>query len=280
MKILILGSSGTLGTGIEEACREREIEFVSLTHNDFEIADFNESDITKHGCDALINCAGLMGVPNCEEDPNKTFAINSIPVRKLAQICEKNNIIFIQPSSHGVFDGTNNPVTEVSLPNPVNTYSISKYVAERFTLNFCTKHYIPRLPILFGKKKNEPVGFIDKIPLWIKSGNPLRMATDKCDTLAYNKDVGGKIIDLILEKMPYGIYHIFNKGNPSYYDYACKVRDLLALNTEIQKALDSDFPSKGPKAKSIQMSSIKISTLRGWEGALFDFIKNNEGYFG
>ncbi|GAI50662.1 unnamed protein product, partial [marine sediment metagenome] len=92
MKILILGSTGTVGTGIEEACINRKIDFVSLSHNDFEITDFKESEITKYNCDVLINGAAMMGVDSCEKEPAKAFAINSASVNKLVKICQENNM--------------------------------------------------------------------------------------------------------------------------------------------------------------------------------------------
>jgi len=279
MKLLILGSTGTLGTGMEEACKKRELDYVSLTHNDFEITDFPEISITKYNPDALINCIALMGVNPCEEDPTRTFSINTTPVKKLAKICQENNITFIQPSTHGVFDGTKNPYDEDGRTNPVNTYSISKYAAEFYARNNCDKHYIARLPILFGKKRNTPVGFIDKIPLWLKEGKPLKMAIDKHDTLAYNKDAANKILDLIQEKRPEGIYHIYNAGVPSYYEFACKLRDLYGFKNKIEKALDSDFPSKGKKALEIKMTSTKLPAMRSWNEALEEFIKKDCGHF-
>lgn len=277
MKVLILGSTGTLGTGVEEACKERNIDFVSLTHDDFEITDFKESEITRHNCDVLMNGVALIGINPCEEDPIRTFAINSAPVNKLAKICQENNIIFIHPSTHGVFDGRDNPYTEESKPNPLNTYSITKYASECFAKR-CDKHYITRLPILFGKKKNKPIGFMDKLPIWLKEGKVLKMATDKHDSVAYNKDVANKFIDLIEEGRPSGIYHVFNEGMPSYYEFACKLRDLYGLNNEIKEALDSDFPSKGPKSLGTKLSSIKLSPMRTWDEALEEFIKKDGGH--
>lgn len=279
MKLLILGSTGTLGTGIEEACKEKNIEYVPLTHNEFEIGTFTESEITQYGCDTIVNCVALMGVNLCEENPNKTFSINSTPVRKLAQIAQENRMVLVQPSTHGVFDGRNNPYTEDSNVNPLNTYSISKYASECFTRNWCEEYFITRLPILFGKKKNTPVGFIDKLPIWLKEGKELRMAIDRRDSLAYNKDVGKEIIRLIESKMQSGTYHIFNSGQPTYYEFACRLRDLYGFGNKIIKAKDSDFPSDGPKAQSIEMSSVFIPPMRSWDAALEEFVRIDGGHF-
>jgi len=276
MKILILGATGTLGTGIEEVCINRKISFVSLSHRDFEIMDFKESEITKHNCDVLMNGVALMGVNPCEENPARAFAINSAPVNKLAKICQKKGIVLIQPSTQGVFEGGEEFYTEESKPNPITAYGISKYSSEFFVKNRCDKYYIARFPILFGKKRNKPIGFIDKLPMWLKEGKVLRMAVDKHDSLAYNKDVANKVIDLVEEGRPSGIYHIFNEGVPSYYELACKIRDLYGLDNEIKKALDSDFPSLAPKSPSTKMSSIKLPPMRKWDDALEEFIKENE----
>lgn len=278
MKLLILGSTGTLGTGIEEVCKEKSIAYVSLTHKDFEITDFKDSDIIRYDCNIIVNCVALMGINPCEEDPNKTFAINSTPTYRLAGICQKNDLILVYPSSHGVFDGKINPCTEETPINPKNTYSISKYVAECFARR-CENHYVLRLPILFGKKRNTPVGFIDKIPYWLREGKTLKMATDKHDSVAYNKDVAHLLLEIIEKRMPNGTYHLANEGIPSYYEIACKMRDFYGFDNEILKSLDANFPSKGPKSLETHLCSIKLNPMRRWDVALKEFIQRDGGHF-
>ena len=276
MKILILGASRTVGTAMEEACLKRKIDFVSLSHDNLEITNFKESEITKYNCDVLINGVVMMGINPCETGPEKAFAINTAPISKLARACQKNNMIFIQPSTHAIFDGRElGYYTERSKPNPMSVYGVSKYSSEFLTKNLCVKHYITRFPSLFGKRRNNALGFTDKVYKWLKEGKTLKIATDKHDSLTYTKDVANRIIDMIEDSKPYGTYHITNEGKPSYYQFACKMRDLLGLDNKIEKVLDSDFPTLAPKPLNTKMSSIKLPSMRKWGEALEEFIKEN-----
>ena len=95
MKILLLGSSGKLGTAIEETCRKRNLECIGLTHSDVEIINKLELEyvINKYQPDVIINAASLVGINQCEDEPKKAFEVNSIAVNHLAKICQekKNN---------------------------------------------------------------------------------------------------------------------------------------------------------------------------------------------
>ena len=276
MKILILGSTGVLGTAMEEVCQDRNLDYVALSHDRFEITNFRETEITRYNCDVLVNGVAMMGIDPCEENSVRAFAINSASVNKLAKICQEKDMILIQPSTHTVFGGSRaEEHTEKSEPNPTSVYGISKYASEFFAKNLCERHYITRFPVLFGNRRNNPIGFIDKLPNWLNEGKTLKISTDKHDSFSYNRDVVGRTIDLVEGEAPFGIYHIMNEGFSSYYEFAIKMRDLYGLNNEIQKASDSDFPSLAAKPIDTKMSSIKIQPLRRFEDALEEFVKEN-----
>jgi len=277
MKILILGATGTLGTAVEEACINREIGFTSLSQDNFEITNFKESEITRYGCDVVMNGVVMQAVDICEKESVKSFDINSVGVGKLAKICQENGMVFIQPSTHAVFDGKKTRCyTEEDKPNPINVYGVSKYAAEFLAKNLCEKHYIHRLPTLFGNRRNKELGFTDKVYNWLKEGKDLRISTDVFDCLSYTKDVANRFIDIIEEGKPYGIYHIANNGSSSYYEFVCKMRDLLGLNNKIDEAMDSDFPSLALKPLNMKMSSVKLPPMRKWDDALEEFLREDK----
>ena len=272
MKILILGSSGILGTSMEDVCKEKEINYSAVSHNDIEITNFKASDILKYGCGVVLNGVGMMGVNFCEEDPFKAFAINSASISKLAKICQENNLLLIQPSTHAVFGGTKATLCdEESIPNPTSIYGISRYASEFIVKSTCDQHYILRFPPLFGRRRNNGTGFIDKLPQLLKDGKDLKVSADNQDSFTYSKDLSKKIIMLLHEREPCGVYHIANDGFPTYYEFACRMRDLYGLRNKIEKVSDMGFKSKASKPLNAKMSSIKIPLLRSWDEALEEF---------
>ena len=241
---------------------------MALSHEFFDITSFTPLEITEGGCEILVNAVGMMGINPCEQNPERAFAVNSIAVKNLSRICQQEGMILVQPSTHAIFTGSGEEeLTEESTPLPTNTYGISRYASEFFARQ-CERNYIPRFPALFGPRRNNPVGFIDKLPEMLKQGEAVKAATDRFDSFSYSVDVAGKIIDLVEEKAPFGVYHLANEGFPSFYEFATEMRDLYGSKSEITSVIDSAFSSLAAKPKDAKMSSIKTTPLRAWREAL------------
>lgn len=277
MKILLFGSTGMVGTAVEVVCQRKHIDCISLNHNDIDITDYFavERIIDKYSPDAVVNSVAVIGINLCEDNPALAFEINAIAVYHLAKYAEHKEIILVQPSSHAVFDGLKDGYyTEDDRPNPINVYSLTKYMAEVFTQKLCKRHYIIRFPTLFGPRKNKSLGFVDKVFEKIKKGEKLQIANDKIDSPTYTLDAVEQLIFLLEEKMPYGIYHLANSGKVSYYDFVKNLKDLLGNDVELSRAKDRDFPASGYKPLKTAMKSIKLPPLRPWEDALAEYVNN------
>jgi dTDP-4-dehydrorhamnose reductase len=277
MKILLFGSTGMIGTAVETVCRNAGIDYIGLNHNDIEVTDDASINkmIEKYAPDVVINSVAIIGINPCENNPVEAFKINSIVASTMAKVCNNSDIIFAQPSSHAVFDGTKNGYyTEDDVPRPINTYSMSKYVAELYAVNLCRKHYVVRFPTMFGSRRNNRTGFCDKVLEKINKGQELRVADDKIDSMTYTIDAAERLISMLKQKMPYGVYHIANAGMISYYSFVKKLIELLEVDAKLVAAKDSDFPALGYKPLKTAMKSVKLPPMRSWEQALSEFVSN------
>ncbi len=275
MRILLFGSTGMMGTAIETICKERGINYIGITHDECDVtnASLVREKIEFYLPDIVINAVAIIGDNPCESDPLLCFNINAISVAYMAKTCEKNQIIFVQPSSHAVFDGEKDDYyTENDLPIPLSMYSASKYMAEIFALNLCKKHYIVRFPTMFGERENKRLGFVDKVINKIMKGEELKIADDKIDSMTYSIDAAEQLVWMLEQKVPYGIYHIANEGKVSYYDFVKKFAELLKADIKLKRAKDSEFPSLGHKPLKTSMKSIKLPPIRNWEVALYDYV--------
>ncbi len=275
MKILLIGSSGMMGTAIEKVCNRKGIDCVGLTHEDLEITNFDavKEAIEKNKPDAVINAVAIVGINQCELEPQRAFDVNAIAVSNLAKICEKHGATLVQPSTHAVFDGTKDgSYTEDDLPNPASIYSASKYIAEYFAINLCRKHYVPRFPTLFGKRRNNALGFVDKVLGWIRKGEELKIADDKIDSPTYALDAAEALISLLEKEKPFGIYHVANSGVVSYYDFIAKLIEILKVDVNLVRAKDKDFPALAYKPLRTALKSIKLQPLRSWQDALSEYV--------
>jgi dTDP-4-dehydrorhamnose reductase len=275
-KILLFGATGVVGTGIEKACSET-IQCIALGHGDIDITV--ESDVQDAIEDIkptiIINCVAKASIDPCEKDPQMALDIHCRAVVNLAKECQQRDICLIQPSSHAIFDGTKDePYLESDIPKATSVYAASKLISERIVAAYCPRHYIIRFPTLFGPRRNNSPGFVDKVINWIKEGRELKIADDKMDSPTYSLDATAAVISLIRKSAPSGIYHIANQGWVSYFDFVLLIKDLLGADNKIHRAKDHDFHSTCFKPLRTGLKSSKIKSLRNYEIALKEYIIN------
>jgi dTDP-4-dehydrorhamnose reductase len=277
MKILLLGSTGQLGTAIMRCAKNEKVECVGFGREKFEISHIDEviDLIDKIEPNVLINAVALQAIEKCERYKQDAFSINGIAIDSLARICESREIVLVQLSTHTVFDGRKNaPYVESDVPCPINTYGMSKLVGDLYTINLCSKHYVLRLPTVFGPRQEGYEGFCDKLSSWVSKEVKLRMADDKIDSFGYSEDISKEIIRILLDQEPYGIYHVTNSGGCSYYTFTAEYLRLIGKpDYPLDKALDKEFPCSGKKPKKTELASEKLRPLRSWQTALADFVR-------
>jgi len=277
MKIFLIGASGCFGTELKKVCNKKKIELFSLSSSKLNILDYKAlyGQIIIEKPDIIVNSAALVGINQCENNHKDAFAVNSVGPLNLAKICNKLKITLVQASTHAVFDGKKeNPYDENDIPKPNNVYSGSKYLGELFVSSICEKYYIIRFPTLFGNRSNNLRGFVDKVIEKLSVNEDLKIATDKIDSPTYAKDAAEILLEIILKKKDYGIYHLCNKGNLSYYEFVNKIKAITGSKSKIIQVKDSDFPSDGFKPLKTAITSSKIKKTRSWEEALSEYINS------
>ena len=162
------------------------------------------------------------------------------------------------------------------MPNPTNVYGVSKLAGEIFAGNGLNEHYIVRFPTLFGPRRNDSLGFVDKMMRIMEDGKNLTVAADKIDSPTYTIDAAKQVLDLIKEKKPFGVYHVVNKGNPSYHELISELGNMMGYCGEVALGKDSDFPALAQKPLKTAMSSMKLPSMRGWKEALKDYVTQKE----
>lgn len=274
MRIMIIGSKGSIGTYLvkyiemtEHICLPYDIEDMNI--NEFEKT---RTIIERDRPDVIINCAVIQAIDRCEVEPVLAYKTNGTSICNLVDICNDNNITFVYLSTHAVFDGKKeDEYTEYDEPNPVNTYGASKFLGEIFTSR-AKKFYIIRLPTMYGNQESGFYGIVEKFVDWLITRDELCVADDKLDTFTYINDAIERIMNIILKRKTYGIYHVCNNDYCTFYEFAQELRELLGSHTKLYRAKDEDFQCKGEKFLNGSMVSMKMPPLRHWKKALKEFI--------
>lgn len=278
MKIVVIGSTGQLGTDLMKTLREKH-EVIGLTHQDIEISDFTSCiKLKDYHPDAILNTAALHKVDQCEEEPLKAFSVNAIGARNIATVSRQTDAATVFISTDYVFDGSKNrPYSENDVPCPVNTYGVSKLAGELFTRQN-PEHYIVRVASLFGVAGSSGKGgnFVETMITKAKKNEPISVVDDMWMSPTYTKDAAVTIENILRQKSPYGIYHASNKGYCTWFEFAKQILNLAGFKPTLTPIKTSPSPGKAPRPSFSALRSAKLSKrgikMRSWKQALADYL--------
>lgn len=286
--IAIIGSNGQLGYDLQRALSGQRAlhhkgtgQVIPLTHRDIEITDpvMVENVLSNIRPDTVINTAAFHRVEDCEAEYAKAFLTNAIGPRNLAQTCQKLGATLVHVTTDYVFDGTKRePYMEEDAPNPINTYGVSKLAGEYFIRNLCQKHLIIRTSGLFGIVGCRVKGgnFIDTMLRLANERAEIAVVDDQTVSPSYTLDVAQRIAEL-LPLRTYGIFHVTNSGQCSWYEFASKIFELAGPRVNLRRTSQEEMRSKIKRPRYTVLASSRIEVLglrplRPWQEALVAYM--------
>lgn len=128
MKILLLGSSGTLGKELQKL----NADIICPTHEACNINNYQEILYYVEGCkpDLIINAAGIIDNRSIEKDPNNAIETNIIGAANVAMVCLEYNIRCVYISTDYVYEGDRGNYREDDPLKPFNLYAHTKLGGE------------------------------------------------------------------------------------------------------------------------------------------------------
>jgi dTDP-4-dehydrorhamnose reductase len=277
MKILLFGHRGMLGTDLVSQLKIKH-EIIGLDKDEINIVSAAECKqaIKENVPDIIINAAAYTDVDGCETNKEECFAVNAEAVRNIAEACRDKNIRIIHFSTDYVFDGTGSePYSEEHTCNPINTYGRSKLAGEIYLQRLSDNYLLIRSSWLYGKNGNN---FVRKIIEKAEKVNKLEVVDDQIGSPTYTKDLA-TAIDLLLDRSITGIFHLTNRGNCSWFQFAVKILQEAAIKGVQVAPIKSDKlmrPARRPlysvlsNQKFIQETG---KTMQPWQLALQDYLK-------
>ena len=270
MRVLVIGSSGQLGSDLVKAMRGHEV--IGLTHQQIEVTDgLSCRAIVDLKPDVVINTAAFHKTDACEDEPLKAFQVNALGARYVAEACLDAGASVCYISTDYVFDGSKGePYTELDVPNPINTYGVSKLAGEYFT-KMNPRHYIFRVASLFGAAGSSGKGgnFIESVVGRALRGEELKVVDDIYMSPTYAVDAAEAIKAVLESGLPYGVYHVVNEGFCSWRCLAQEAVDLLGLGVEVKPVKAAEVRSRARRPPFSALRSVKLPfRMRGWREAL------------
>jgi dTDP-4-dehydrorhamnose reductase len=254
MRVAVVGANGQLGSDVVEVFRERGSEVFPLTHADLELANLDslETCLKSLAPTVVVNTAAMHHVEQCEQQPEKAFAVNAIGVRNLAVVTKELGAVLIHVSTDYVFDGAKGqPYVEEDAPVPLNVYGNSKLSGEQFVRTLNDKHFVLRTSAIYGKQPCRAKGGKNFVELMLKLGRERGMVR-VVDSEVVSPTPTAQIAAQIYELSgcdAYGLYHGTAEGSCSWYGFAREIFKAANLQVDVQIAGPNEFPAKVPRPK-------------------------------
>jgi dTDP-4-dehydrorhamnose reductase len=274
MRLLITGASGLLGLNLAmEAMREHEV--IGLDRGKLKSAPFQvlkadlfhrnavDSVLDSAQPDAVINCAALANLEECEEYPDRARILNADIPGELATACAGRNIRFIHLSTDAVFDGTKEGFyAEDDEPNPQGVYAQTKLDGER------------------AVQKANPQAIIARVNFYGWSlTNRRSLGEFFVNNLSEEKYVSGftdvifcpmlvnhtaRLLLAMLEKKLSGLYHVVGEQAMSKYQFGVEVARKFGLKqSHISPKSVEGSDLTAPRSHNLWLSTHKLSTDLG-----------------
>ena len=177
MKVLITGGKGMLGRTLCAELKEFELIPTDLPEADItDAAKFNAL-IAGYAPDAVIHCAAMTKVDDCEAKRDLAFKLNEEGSRNVALAAKMCGARLFAVSTDYVFSGEppREPWawSETDIPRPRTVYGASKFAGEQMIQMILPEAVIVRIAWLYGSGGPSFVHTMAK--LGAQEGSPLKV---------------------------------------------------------------------------------------------------------
>ena len=181
MRILVTGGKGMLGRTLQRALSEHEIVVADLPEWDITDSDgFMEKTLAAKP-DAVVHCAAMTKVDDCETNRDLAFRLNEEGSRNVALAAKAVGARLIAISTDYVFSGDppREPWAwgETDIPRPRTVYGASKFAGEQMIQMVMPEAAIVRIAWLYGAGGPSFVHTMAK--LGAQEGAPLKVVNDQ-----------------------------------------------------------------------------------------------------
>lgn len=281
MKVAVVGANGQLGTDLVDALTAAGIEATPLDHSEIEVARLASvrAALAAHQPDVVLNTAAFHNMPECEEDPERAFAVNAVGALNLARAAAEAGTRNVYFSTDYVFDGAKGePYIETDVPLPLNVYGASKLAGERLSEVYAPASLVLRVSGLYGRVpcRHKGENFITKITGLAARLPQLKVVTDEILTPTPTRAIAEKTVELLATDAA-GLMHLTCEGSCSWHEFTREIFSTLGIETPLLEATQEDFPSPVQRPshsvlENSRLASTGLAPMPHWRAALREFL--------
>jgi dTDP-4-dehydrorhamnose reductase len=248
-------------------------------------ADLPEVDITQINqlfClfnqtqpELVIHLAAYTDVDGCERKKEYAYQVNALGTWNVALLCQEGDRKLVYLSTDYVFNGEKKePYLELDHPHPLNVYGWSKLAGEEYVKMLLNKFYLIRTSWLFGKKGKN---FIETILRLAQERDEIKVVDDQRGTPTWTVDLAQQMSELIKTDF-YGIYHISNHGECSWFEFAREIIKKAGLGTRIIPVSSAEIgrPARRPAYSVLSNSALQmrgLDKMKNWQEVMEKYLE-------
>jgi len=272
MKILVFGATGMLGKALIRRWKEDEVWGLGSAQADIRNPTQVDEVVSKAAPDWIVLSAAYTDVDGCELNPTLASTVNTHGAVNVAKAAAQvsSRLLFI--STDYVFDGNHSTPYEITDPrNPISSYGKTKAEAEEKILRILPDSCIVRTSWLFG-----PGGkcFPDTILKLAEYRPQLEVVNDQRGCPTYTADLADAIVRLCQAEAR-GIVHATNRGDCTWYEFACEILRQAGLSTPVRATTSDKFVRPAPRPKYSVLAPASLTAhgleMRPWQETLSEY---------
>ncbi len=282
MRVAVIGAKGQLGSDLVARLGAQAIP---LGHSVIDIADAASiwNVLDRERPNAVINCAAYNFVDKAETEREAAMLTNRRGPGFLADYCREHDLKLLHVGTDYVFDGREGrlPWTEKDLPLPISTYALSKFAGEQLVRAHCPRHFVVRTCGLYGRNALHGKGnFVETMLRLGRERSELKVVGDQRCTPTSTANLASAILDL-LKTDAYGLYHVTNSGDCSWFEFACEIMRIANLNVKIASITTAEYGARARRPHYSVLDCSKLERVLGWkmppwQGALAKYLTERE----
>ena len=267
-KTLVIGGSGLLGHYLKQNLADSDT-YSTYNENKLNSEKTTFLDITnEHNLkkifetvkpDTVFHTAAITNLDWCENNEQKTFAVNTNPINNIVALAKTYNSKLIFISTDSVFDGMKGNYIENDPLNPINIYSKSKIEAEKIVKKLDDSLIIRGT--FFGIKINKE-SFLSYLLKQLKNGKKIKVPEDKISNGLFVNDFAKTLIEMNHKKLS-GLFHIGSSDNINNFEFAKEIANIFGYEEDlIQNSLFQDiFHEKNLIAKRPLNTTLNVNKI-------------------
>jgi len=271
MRIGITGASGMLGTALVShmskshkifaTSRSRGVEGQNIDWDCFDLTDVMLLNdwLERSKPNLVIHCAAIVNVDNCESNVELAIKLHVKTTEVIANYLHSNNGRLIYISTDSVFNGEKQGLyNENDSVNPLNVYAKTKLTGEWPVLSM-NNGLVLRVNII-GWTQKGGVSFAEWLLRGLIDNTPLNLFHDVYFSPLHVDDLS-LIIERIINKPVFGLYHCASSSSISKYDFGRKMAEIFQLSDEnINRVSVKGMNFKADRPKNMALDVRKISS--------------------